>query len=152
MFVARFCFPTQPSQLDSVTHIPLAPVIPKPNNFSTLPDYFVQKGVVIAFSQVRDPYGRTPAKVRQFLLDLLKYNDNIGNEFSDGYYIATIISTLGDAFIPTQDIVDGMEEDDPENEKLLEAAVSEIERFRTLDCVIPTYHNVVTMSCLKVTL
>ena len=37
-----------------------------------------------------------------------------------------------------------------QDEQLLAAAVSEIERFRTLDCVIPTYHNIVTISCIKV--
>ena len=43
-----------------------------------------------------------------------------------------------------------MQIDNEENEQLLAAAVSEIERFRTLDCVIPTYHNIVTVSCIKV--
>ena len=43
-----------------------------------------------------------------------------------------------------------MQIDNEENEQLLAAAVSEIERFRTLDCVSPTYHNIVTVSCIKV--
>lgn len=37
-----------------------------------------------------------------------------------------------------------------EGEQLLEAAKAEIERFRTLDYVVPSYHNVVTISCLQV--
>ncbi|KAI8141998.1 hypothetical protein BJV82DRAFT_616718 [Fennellomyces sp. T-0311] len=148
MFQTRYCFPTSIPQIEENNPLPITHAIPKPNNFSTLPDYFVQKGVVIAFSQVRDLNGVTPLRVRQLLLDLLKYNDNIGNEFSDSYYIATIISALGDSFIPMRD-PDAMQTDDDEAEQLLAAAVSEIERFRTLDCVIPTYHNVVTVSCIK---
>ena len=79
MFQTRYCFPTSISQEDNGL-LPITHAIPKPNNFSNLPDYFVQKGVVIAFSQVRDLNGVTPLRVRQLLLDLLKYNDNIGNE------------------------------------------------------------------------
>ncbi|KAI9278501.1 hypothetical protein BDA99DRAFT_8605 [Phascolomyces articulosus] len=152
MFQNRYCFAPAGMQPDD-TEDPLTwtQAIPKPNNFSNLPDYFVQKGLVIAFSQVRDGNGVTPIRVRQLLLDLLKYNDNIGNEFSDSYYIATIISALGDAFIPTHENPDpdAMQIDNEEDEQLLAAAVSEIERFRTLDCVIPTYHNIVTVSCIK---
>lgn len=80
MFQSRYCFPSSYQQMEIDNDIPVYPAIPKPNNFSNLPDYFVQKGVVIAFSQVRDQHGVSPVKVRQFLLDLLKYNDNIGNE------------------------------------------------------------------------
>lgn len=46
--------------------------------------------------------------------------------------------------------VDMMPVETIQDEQLLAAAVSEIERFRTLDCVIPTYHNIVTISCIKV--
>ncbi|KAG2226887.1 hypothetical protein INT45_010166, partial [Circinella minor] len=155
MFQNRYCFAPSgsgmPEDDDAEDPLTWAQAIPKPNNFSNLGDYFVQKGLVIAFSQVRDQEGVTPIRVRQLLLDLLKYNDNIGNEFSDSYYIATIISALGDAFIPSHENSnsDAMQIDNEENEQLLAAAVSEIERFRTLDCVIPTYHNIVTVSCIK---
>ncbi|KAF7727505.1 hypothetical protein EC973_007483 [Apophysomyces ossiformis] len=149
MFQKRYCFPINSSQMDLDDEIPVNVGIPKPNNFSNLPDYFIQKAVVIAFSQVRDQHGLTPIKIRQFLLDLLKYNDNIGNEFSDCYYVATLISALGDALIPAPDSPDALRFDDLEGEELLMAAKSEIERFRTLDYVIPSYHNVVTAACLK---
>ena len=82
MFQKRFCFPLPASYMEVDKDIPITPAIPKPNNFSNLPDYFLQKASVVAFSQVRDEHGNTPLKVRQFLLDLLKYNDNTGNEVS----------------------------------------------------------------------
>lgn len=81
MFRKRYCFPIS-SPDDNDDGIPLALAIPKPNNFSNIPDYFIQKAVVIAFSQIRDNRGLAPEKVRKLLLDLLKYNDNIGNEVS----------------------------------------------------------------------
>ncbi|KAI9488830.1 hypothetical protein BDB00DRAFT_25073 [Zychaea mexicana] len=158
MFQRRFCFPLPPSYMDidddnKHHHLPITRVIPKPNDFSNLGDYFLQKAAVVAFSQVRDETGHVPIKVRQFILDLLKYNDNTGNEFSDNYYVSTLISALGDALIPSSDpSVVGPREGEPrspEDEQLLEAAKAEIERFRTLDYVVPSYHNVVTISCLQ---
>ncbi|KAI9312583.1 hypothetical protein BX666DRAFT_1984486 [Dichotomocladium elegans] len=155
MFQSRYCFAPPYGAMETDDAIPINHIIPKPNNFSNFSEYFVQKGMTIAFSQVRDRYGRTPIKVRQLLLDLLKYNDNIGNEYSDSYYIATMISALGDAFIPSpptydaDDDVEMVPSDNTDDEQLLTAAMSEIERFRTLDCVIPTYHNVVTISCIR---
>lgn len=133
--------------MDLDSDIPIVPVVPKPNNFSNLPDYFLQKAMVIAFSEIRDETGLPPLKVRQFLLDLLKYNDNTGNEFSDSYYVATLISAVGDSLIPVGESQGAM---DAETEQLLEAAKAEIDRFRTLDYVVPSYHNVVTIACLQV--
>ncbi|KAG1450870.1 hypothetical protein G6F46_007102 [Rhizopus delemar] len=118
MFHQRFCLPisSQSSGNDGKTdELPLIRSIPKPNNFSDLSEYFLQKASVVAFAQIRDERGLTPVKIRQFLLDLLRYNDNIGNEFSDCYYVATLISALGDALIPTAD--EGFQVDDPEGEQ-----------------------------------
>lgn len=62
-----------------------------------------------------------------------------------------MISALGDALIPSSaDINAALHMDGMEGEQLLEAAKAEIERFRTLDYVVPSYHNVVTISCLQV--
>lgn len=41
--------------------------------------------------------------------------------------------------------------DDPQGKEVLEQAVREIDRYRTLDYLIPTYHNTVTVSCLQAT-
>lgn len=144
MFHTRFCFPVS-QQTVGEDELPMTNSIPKPNNFSSLPDYFLQKASVVAFSQIRDRQGLVPVRIRQFLLDLLKYNDNIGNEFSDCYYVATLISALGDALIPLNDEA----QDSPKGEEVNNAAKHEIERFRTLDLVIPSYHNIITVTCLR---
>lgn len=81
-FEKSYAFALTASNLNINDNLPITPVIPKSNDFSALPDYFVLKGMVIAFSEVRDRYGRVPLSVREFLLDLLKYNDNTGNEVS----------------------------------------------------------------------
>lgn len=61
-----------------------------------------------------------------------------------------MISALGDSLIPSPNAPDALNVDTTEGKELAAAALSEIERFRTLDYVIPTYHNIVTVSCLKV--
>lgn len=149
MFYQSYCFPLK-SQHDkeSLDSLPLLQSIPKPNNFTDISAYYLQKASIVAFSQIRDERGLTPVKIRQFLLDLLRYNDNVGNEFSDCYYVSTLILALGDALIPSS--TEEFTLEDPEDEKVNSAAKAEIERFRTLDYVVPSYHNVITTACLKV--
>lgn len=57
--------------------------IPRPNSFANLVDYFVQKALVAAFALIRDDNGLCPLPVCKLLLDLLKNNDNTGNEVND---------------------------------------------------------------------
>jgi hypothetical protein len=45
---------------------------------------------------VRDAEGFTPDEVLDFLLHLLKQNDNTGNPYSDYSYLATVIEALGE--------------------------------------------------------
>lgn len=116
----------------------------------------------MALSNIRDTKGFCPPKVRQFLLDLLRFNDNTGNCFSDNYYVSTLISALGHALVPDPPVSAEMDDDDEEEEfelmdevegaDILTQAVREIDRYRTLDYLIPTYHNTITVSCLQETM
>jgi len=83
--------------------------------------------------------------------------------FSDNYYVSTLISALGHALIPDHSLArkqddDGADEDDfeqmdeAEGAEILAQAIREIDRYRTLDYLIPTYHNTVTVSCLQATM
>ncbi|KAI9279295.1 hypothetical protein BY458DRAFT_502620 [Sporodiniella umbellata] len=147
MFCRDYCFPPKHHFSDhSPDGLPFVCSIPKPNNFSDLSAYFLQKASVVAFSQIRDDQGLVPIKIKQFLLDLLRYNDNVGNEFSDCYYVAALISALGDATIPS---FENKSLESTEDSKINAIARAEIERFRTLDYVVPSYHNVITIACLK---
>lgn len=115
----------------------------------------------MALSNIRDTKGFCPPKVRQFLLDLLRFNDNTGNCFSDNYYVSTLISALGHALVPDPPVSTEMDDDDEEEFELMDEvegadiltqAVREIDRYRTLDYLIPTYHNTITVSCLQETM
>lgn len=54
--------------------------IPKTNDFSDFTLYFMKKALVTAISMIRDERGQTPPVIQQFLVDLLAYNDNLGNK------------------------------------------------------------------------
>ncbi|KAJ3042424.1 hypothetical protein HDV00_007380 [Rhizophlyctis rosea] len=47
--------------------------------------------------------GLPRVEVRRALIGLLRYNDNTRNEYSDTHFLATIISALGDAFLPSHE-------------------------------------------------
>ncbi|KAK9447276.1 uncharacterized protein V1518DRAFT_421804 [Limtongia smithiae] len=89
-FQTIFCFP------DSL--------IPQANNFSDFATYFIQKAIPRALASVRDEYGHAPMKIREFLYDLLRYNENSNNSCSDCFYVASLMediaSTIEDVKMP----------------------------------------------------
>ncbi|KAF9948419.1 hypothetical protein BGZ72_009665 [Mortierella alpina] len=156
-FQHKYCYsPTHSTTFQSPDGT--IPCMPKPNDFSSLAEYYVQKAIPIALSNIRDEKGYCPLRVRQFLLDLLRFNDNTGNVFSDNFYISNLVSALGHSLIPdlsrNMDLENEFEDESLRQEDLagsdiLEQAVREIDRYRTLDYLIPSYHNSITVSCLQ---
>ncbi|ELR19389.1 PBS lyase HEATlike repeat domain containing protein [Acanthamoeba castellanii str. Neff] len=108
----------------------------RPNDFTDFAAYHVQKAIPVALSQVRDTEGFTPDEVLEFLLHLLKQNDNTGNPYSDYSYLATVIEALGN----TQ----------PKSNKGWDSILKQVQRFMHLERLLPSYHNRVTVACLKV--
>ncbi|KAL4251521.1 Transcription initiation factor TFIID subunit 2 [Abortiporus biennis] len=148
----RYCYePDDPNQ-DLFTHS----YVPRPNDFSDFAEYFVRKSLVQAISRVRFGNGKTPPVVRQFLIDQLRYNDNTSNSFSDALYICTVISSLTCAIVSTVPPERGEFIDtesrpalDAEDANLLRQAVTEIDRYRSMDRLIPSPHNVVTVATIE---
>ncbi|KAJ3178561.1 hypothetical protein HDU85_005168 [Gaertneriomyces sp. JEL0708] len=153
-------------------------LLPRSNNFNDLPEYYVQKAMITALASVRESPDVAPLLYREFLLNLLKFNDNTGNRYSDSYFVANLITALCNSFLPavtqvpkkvvtavprTGDTSDVEEFDlsmfgegtttstgaKVPNIPLLQDAVEEVERYRTLDRLIPSYHNSVTVACLE---
>lgn len=65
-----------------------------PNDFSDLADYLLRKAVVEACASLRGQDGLTPPDQLDLLLDLLQWNDNDLNPFSDHDYLACVIGAL----------------------------------------------------------
>ncbi|KAL8909405.1 MAG: hypothetical protein Q9207_000240 [Kuettlingeria erythrocarpa] len=131
--------------------------IPRPNDFSDRAAYFVKCAIPKAIAKVRDQRGRSPIRARMFLLDKLRFNDNSGNEFSDGHYLSTLMAALSEAMAskpsPGQDM-DGdlmFDEDDGDDVRFQRSCLEELDRFRRTDEWLPSYHNVLSRTALDCT-
>lgn len=67
-FQELFCLPGSP--------------MTRSNDFSDRAAYFIQLAIPESISKVRDTNGKTPMRVKRFLYDKLKFNDNSNNEVS----------------------------------------------------------------------
>ncbi|KAI0308085.1 hypothetical protein B0F90DRAFT_1680044 [Multifurca ochricompacta] len=148
----RYCYDPDDPQQDLFTHS----YVPRPNDFSDIAEYFVRRAIVKAISQVRFANGKCPTIVRQFLIDQLKYNDNTANSHTDAFYICTIISALACASVSTIPPERGelfptevKNDQTYEEANLLRQSLSEVDRYRSMDRLIPSPHNVVTIATLE---
>lgn len=126
-------------------------LIPMANNFSDFSNYFLQKAIPYALSSIRNSYGRCPKDIQQFIIDLLRYNDNSSNEFSDSYYIASLISAIvhsltvfdttgGQEFVGTGSV---------DQNEFVGKAIDEIDRCLRMDSWIPSSHNLITTTIIR---
>ncbi|KAI0830772.1 hypothetical protein BC628DRAFT_1355553 [Trametes gibbosa] len=148
----RYCYEPEDPKADLFSHT----YVPRPNDFSDLAEYFVRKNILRSIARVRFETGKTPPVIRQFLVDQLRYNDNTTNPYADALYICSIISALGYATLsavpPERGEFISSETGplpDPQDAELLKLAVSEVDRYRSMDRLIPTFHNVVTVAVIE---
>ncbi|KFY44898.1 hypothetical protein V495_03220, partial [Pseudogymnoascus sp. VKM F-4514 (FW-929)] len=129
--------------------------MPKSNDFSDKTDYRMKLAIPNAMARVRNNEGKCPLEARQFLLDLLRFNDNGNNEFSDYYYICTLMKALADSLIPVKNETPGgmsfsfADEDEDELQRFQQIALEEIERYRRMDEWILSYQNIYTQTALE---
>ncbi|KAK9353644.1 hypothetical protein V1523DRAFT_410452 [Lipomyces doorenjongii] len=150
-FQVMFCFPES--------------LIPQTNDFSDFSTYFLQKAIPLALSDVKDGTGQTPLPIKEFLLDLLRYNENSNNTFSDCYYLGTLMTAISNAiskppeqtpqfnFDFTFDVngkgANGVNDKSAEA-KFVEKAIVEIERCQRIDQWMPSYQNVVSTIAISI--
>ncbi|XP_077863568.1 transcription initiation factor TFIID subunit 2-like, partial [Saccoglossus kowalevskii] len=101
--------------------------------------------VPVAMASIRNAVCVCPKEVVDFISDLIKYNDNRKNKFSDNYYRAALINALAQTITPSVSLVKTVENLSQETKLVVE----EITRFLNLEKLLPCYRHVVTVSCLK---
>lgn len=104
--------------------------IPLPNEFSDFPKYFIKKTIIKALSLVNDADGRCPLRVKQFLLSLLKYNQNLNNQYSDVHYMGHLIECLTCSMLAN---AAPLNESSNEELAFLQEAIGEISRQQKMD-------------------
>lgn len=126
--------------------------MPRSNDFSDKRAYTIELAIPRSLSQIRNNQGRCPKDARQFLLDMLRFNDNSNNEFSDNFKIANLLSSLTDSLIPSKDANNVLnmdeDEDDPEPKEFQKIVVEELDRHRRMDEWINSYQNIFTVTVL----
>ncbi|KAF2435759.1 hypothetical protein EJ08DRAFT_692336 [Tothia fuscella] len=122
------------------------------NDFSDQRSYYIQCEIPKALSRIRDHHGKAPDEIKRFFLDRLKFNDNSSNEYSDNYYVATLLNCLAESMMEPpvsmsfsfNDLTEEAAEIDFKRD-----ALNEIERHRRIDEWIPSYRNLYTRAALQ---
>ncbi|KUJ24344.1 uncharacterized protein LY89DRAFT_572761 [Mollisia scopiformis] len=130
--------------------------MPLPNDFSmeNSKNYKVETAIIKALSKIRDSQGKCPKEPRWFLFDLLRFNDNSCNEYSDNFKLAELLSALTETLIPVKDKNDNVldfndeEIEDHEPEEFKQAVLDELNRYRRMDEWSNSYHNIFTVTVL----
>jgi transcription initiation factor TFIID subunit 2 len=135
-FRELFCLPNSP--------------LTRPNDFSDRSMYLLQCAIPKAIARIKGEDGRSPLEAKQFLLDLVRYNDNRGNDYSDDHYMSTLMRCLAETLTSSKSN-SGAElghEEWVQEQEFTSKAIGELTRHQRLDEWIPTYQNVYTTTAL----
>ncbi|KAK0729133.1 hypothetical protein B0T21DRAFT_413233 [Apiosordaria backusii] len=129
---------------------------PMPNDFSDKAQYNVQCAMPNAIARTREN-GRCSKDARNFLLDLILFNDNSENEYSDQFWVAKLLEALTTSLIPKKvegerDLLSSLnpeKEADMEFKRFIEKTIEEIDKYRRMDEWTSTYQNIWTTTALE---
>ncbi|KAK2741885.1 hypothetical protein FQN57_005444 [Myotisia sp. PD_48] len=126
------------------------------NDFSDRASYAVQLALIKAVSKVRSEDGKTPLRVKRFLYEKLKFNDNTNNEFSDCYYISQLLESICTALLgrrePQSNDLDFDLEKELERqaeEQLDKDCIDEIDRYRRIDEWAGSFKSIYSRTALQ---
>lgn len=182
----RYCYePDDPNQ-DLFAHT----YVPKPNDFSEMPEYFVRKvnphpqsldrmltsvgldkcHIAYPIREWQSSSGSAAVFDRPATIQR-QYQESCGSlsnpsflpllieipQYSDGFYICTVISAAACALVSAAPPERGellpaeaRQEHNSEDISLVQQTLTEIDRYRSMDRLIPSPHNMVTIAALEV--
>ncbi|KAF5806616.1 putative peptidase M1, membrane alanine aminopeptidase, aminopeptidase N-like protein [Helianthus annuus] len=111
--------------------------LPKPNDFHDFAEYFVLEAIPHAVALVRAPDKKSPREAVEFILQLLKYNENNGNPYSDVFWLAALVQSVGELEFGQQTVA------------FLSSLVKRIDRLLQFDRLMPSYNGILTVSCIR---
>ncbi|KAF2806079.1 uncharacterized protein BDZ99DRAFT_501598 [Mytilinidion resinicola] len=129
--------------------------ITRPNDFSDRSLYLIRCAIPKAIARIRDTNGKATMRVKTFISDLLKYNDNGDNPFSDSHYVATLMSCLTQTLTTATQSSWVDDDDDIDNTDEIvfqQTALSELGRLQRSDEWISSFQNVITTTALECSL
>ncbi|CAG8956872.1 hypothetical protein HYFRA_00012327 [Hymenoscyphus fraxineus] len=130
-------------------------LMPRPNDFEDKRQYYVDKAIPEALSEIRDMHGKCPKKARQLIMDMLKFNVNGDNTFSDQFKVANLLSCLATSLMPKERpaneevfVAENQDEDEDEPEQFKRQVLDQLDRYRRMDEWIDSYQNIYTTTVL----
>ncbi|CAN6465987.1 unnamed protein product [Victoria cruziana] len=111
--------------------------LPKPNDFHDFPEYFVLEAIPHAIARVRSAHNKSPKEAVEFVLQLLKYNDNSGNPYSDVYWLSALVQSIGELEFGQQSVVSFL------------SLLKRIDRLLQFDRLMPSYNGILTLNCIR---
>lgn len=112
--------------------------IPLSNDFTNFQKYFLQKNIPRYLTQVKNERNETPIFVKQFLLDLVTYNENSENPYDDSYYRCTLIKAVVECAISN-----------PKDKEYLAKVMEQLQRYQNLEEWMPTYQLLVKKTLIS---
>ena len=123
-----------------------------PNDFSNFGFYFLQKEMPIAIAGLRNQQQQTPKEVLNFLIDLIKYNENSFNDYSDDYYVASLVQAVSNSLSIPLNYLSSKPNINSPYFSLLSTEIFEIVRIvvhlLNIEKLLPSYKYVITCSCV----
>uniref|UniRef100_A0A1I8IXC2 Transcription initiation factor TFIID 150 kDa subunit n=1 Tax=Macrostomum lignano TaxID=282301 RepID=A0A1I8IXC2_9PLAT len=107
-----------------------------------------QVEVPLCMSLLHTAQGVCPPEVPEFILNLLRFNDNSKNIYADDYYRAALIESLFRTVSPAATVT--TENFLAKLPKPIAALLEEVMRHMNLEKLMPSYRMVVTVKCLRV--
>ncbi|CAA0837832.1 Transcription initiation factor TFIID subunit 2 [Striga hermonthica] len=111
--------------------------LPRPNDFHDFQEYFVLEAIPHAVSMVRSSDKKSPREGVEFILQLLKYNDNSGNAYSDVFWVAALVQSVGELEFGQQSIT------------YLPSLLKRLDRLLQFDRLMPSHNGILTISCIQ---
>ncbi|EDV23052.1 uncharacterized protein TRIADDRAFT_27954 [Trichoplax adhaerens] len=122
--------------------------IPRYNDFSYMIGYFIQKAIPKALGSIRNSHGNCPREILDFIIDLIKYNDNSQNEYSDNYYMSSLIDALTSAISPATTIT-GISESNYTLSEESKIILQEVTHALNYEKILASHRNCISVSCIK---
>lgn len=130
--------------------------IPKANDFSNIPMFLLQREFPKIFASIRDDSGDVPHAIKDLLLNLVIYNENSNNKFQDSLYLSQLVESLTTSVINVNSTIKKSpleshvkDEMNPKDREFMEAVIAEIDRQQKLDEFVPSYHYILSTTCIK---
>lgn len=125
-----------------------ARLIPLPNNFSDVADYFLRRSLLLAMASIRVK-GYTSPEFRRILFDQLRHNDNSVNVYDDTHYLTHLLDCITTSLISTDAQHIPNLRQDSELKIDLDATLTELERWQRMDRWRPSYENIITERAIQ---